>query len=435
MHSLTFAVQDFLDFFQDTLAWIMNLGPAQFCRVFWAMLFLEIPRYVLTDFWILGVWLLQGRRTPMPVVPADPPLVSVVLPALNEEEVIEYTVKSLREQTYPKLEIIVVDDGSTDRTPEICRALAERGWIRLLRMEVRQGKSAALNFGVRACRGEYVIFMDPDSTLDREAIVRLLEPFADPQVGAVAGNLEVRNQTVNLLTRFQALEYVTAMSVGRRFKAHAGILSIVPGAFGAFRRPLLDRVGGHEPGPGNDSDLTIRIRKLANRVAFAGDAICMTAAPTTWKSWVKQRLRWDRNIIRNRVRKHSDVYDIFQVNFGFANLVSFLDILFFAILLTFMWLVYFVDVMIHYPWQFPTILLANFVMHLILKLVQFFIGLAFSTRPRDHFPLIVVTPVFGFYRLAAKFVRIVATIQELVFRRSYRDPFAPEKVQREMEVY
>jgi len=432
---LSYWVQDFLDFVVETLDWITDLGPARFCRVFWAMLFLEVPRYVLTDFYILVVWLLKGGRTPQPALPTDPPLVSVVMPALNEEETIEYTVKSIREQEYPNLEIVVIDDGSTDRTPQICKTLADRGWIRFLRMERRQGKSAALNFGVRACRGEYVIFMDTDSTLDRGAIIRLLEPFQDPRVGAVAGNLEVRNRGECLLTRFQALEYMTAMSVGRRFKAHAGILSIVPGAFGAFRRALLERVGGHEPGPGNDSDLTIRVRKLANRVAFAGDAICLTSAPTTWRSWIKQRLRWDRNIIRNRVRKHRDIFDVFQSNFSFGTLVSFLDILFFAIVLTFMWVAYIIDTLIQFPHQFPVIFLANFVMHLVLKLAQWTVGMTFSTRPRDHFRLLAVIPVFGLYRLSCKLVRIVATVQELLFRISYKDPFAPEKVQREMEIY
>lgn len=255
-----------MDFLRETIDLLLPAEPEQSLRIFWAFFFLEMPRYLVTDVAVLAAaWL----RPPRPRPRRDDVLVSAIVPAHNEADTIHHTIRSLREQDHPNLEIIVVDDGSTDSTPAICEALAARGEIRFLRFPERQGKSAALNQGIRASRGEILLFMDSDSTLDRDAVSAMLAYFRDPAVGAVSGNLGVRNPNENLLTRAQTIEYAINITVGRRFKAMAGILSIVPGALGAFRRELVERVGGHEPGPGNDSDLTIRVRKLGWQVAFA----------------------------------------------------------------------------------------------------------------------------------------------------------------------
>lgn len=435
MEALVFFINGLLDFFGETRDWVLDLWPDQFVRVFWAFIFLEIPRYLFTDLYILLRFLFSKDREITANHLDAKPQVSVILPALNEERTIAYTVRSLLEQDYPNLEIIVVDDGSTDRTPEICQKLAEEGHIRFFQLRDRQGKSAALNYGFKVSRGEYIVFMDTDSTLDRNAIFNLLKYFEDERVGAVSGNLGVRNFHTNLLTKLQAIEYLVSITVGRWFRASIGILSIVPGAFGAFRRSLLERIGGHEPGPGNDSDLTIRTRKLWKQVVFAPDATCLTNVPESWRGWLRQRMRWDRNIIRNRVRKHRDIYNVFQANFSLSNLLSFIDTIFFAVFLALVWLVYIVDIIVHYPDRAGLILFVNFCLRLLLKLIQFLIALAVSERKLEYLGLILYLPLFGIYRIVMKLVRIAATLQELLFRWSYRDPFAPEKVRKQMEVY
>jgi cellulose synthase/poly-beta-1,6-N-acetylglucosamine synthase-like glycosyltransferase len=424
----------FVDFWAGTVSYVAGLGPGGFARVFWAYLALEVPRYLLTDLLVL-VRHLRGKDRPRTTWPKASPLVSVVLPALNEEETIADTVRSIREQDYRALEIVVVDDGSTDRTAELCEELARAGSIRFFRFSERQGKSAALNFGTRVAAGDVVVYMDTDSSLDRNAISTMLKYLDDERVGAVSGNLGVRNVRASILTRLQAIEYLVSITVGRSFRARSGILAIVPGAFGMFRRELLERVGGHEPGPGNDSDLTIRVRKLHSRIAFAADATCLTNVPVRWRGWLRQRMRWDRNITRNRVRKHRDTYNVRQANFSVRNLLSFVDAVGFGIVLALVWTGYTIDVALSGREHSVDILVVNLILYFMLKVCQFGIALAVSDRRREHARLAPYLPLFELYRVALRLVRIAATLQELLFRASYRDPFAPSKVQAEMEVY
>ncbi len=435
--------RELLDQASGPLMYLRDLWPDQFILVFWAFCFLEVPRYFLSDLYVLFSALRDKWRHKPPVSLAQlhsRPLVSVVLAALNEESTIEATVRSLLEQSYPNLEIVVIDDGSNDRTAEICQRLADSGLLRYYRffsLEERQGKSAALNYGIRAARGELLVFMDTDSTLDRDSILNMVAQFEDPEVGAVCGDLRVRNLRDNLLTRLQGMEYITSLMVGRRFRAAAGILSIVPGALGAFRSNLIQRVGGHEPGPGNDSDLTIRIRKLRKKIVFAEGAVCLTNAPTRWPAWFRQRSRWDRNLVRNRLRRHKDVYNPGLAGFDWRTALAFVDTMFFSVFLTLVWAVYFIHLLlVDTPERPGVIIAANFFLHMLLKLSQYLVALLLCERWREYLTLIVYTPFFGLYRILQKLVRILAVTQELLLRWSYyRDPFAPEKVRNQMEVF
>lgn len=208
-----------------------------------------------------------------------------------------------------------------------------------------------------------------------------------------------------------------------------GTLSIVAGAFGAFRREVLERVGGHEPGPGNDSDLTIRVRKLGLGVAFAGDATCLTNVPPTWRGWVRQRLRWDRNMVRNRARKHRAVFNLRHSNFSVSTLISFVDTLFFAVGLAFVWAVYVTDVtFFRRDPRYGIILLATYLLYSMLKASQVALALTMVRFRGDYLGSLLVLPLFVPYRILSRIVRIVAVVQEGVFRRSERDGFAPAKV-------
>ncbi|RMH37989.1 MAG: glycosyltransferase family 2 protein [Nitrospirae bacterium] len=429
MEPLIFFFRRVAEFSGDALAFLGSLEPIQFLTVFWAFFFLEIPRYVVSDLYVLARHLLtRNRRDPL----MEPlPTVSVIVSVLNEERTIPSLVRSLHEQRYPHLEIIVIDDGSCDRTKEICERLAMAGAIRFFPLASRQGKSAALTYGCRLATGQILVFMDADTTLDREALIKIVQPFRDERIGAVCGNVGVRNVWTNLFTRIQAVEYLIAITVGRQFRAHMGILGIVSGAFGAFRRELVERTGWHDPGPGNDSDLTIRIRKLGKHIAFAPEATCLTNVPDRVTAWVRQRMRWDRNVIRNRVRKHRDIYNVFHHHFRLTNLLSFVDTVFFSVVLSLTWLIYAVHMVTVYPHRYGLILFVNYCLYSAAKLTQFAIALTISER-RELWRLIVALPFFVAYRVCARVLRIVASLQELLFHASDRDPFAPEKVRKQM---
>ncbi len=126
------------------------------------------------------------------------PLVLVILSVLNEGDTIGVSVTSLREQDYPNIEIIVIDDGSTDHTAQVCRQLANQGHIRFFPLKARQGESGALNYGCQLANGQSIVFMDSDSTLAPHAIRNILQPFHDPSIGAVSGNISVRNSYTNV---------------------------------------------------------------------------------------------------------------------------------------------------------------------------------------------------------------------------------------------
>lgn len=134
---------------------------------------------------------------------------------------------------------------------------------------------------------------------------------------------------MNLCTALQAIEYLKSITVGRIITSELGILRVVSGAFGAFRKEIVDQVGGWDVGPGMDGDITVKTRKSGFRVRFAKEAVCYTSVPKTWKALARQRTRWSRSLVRFRLRKHKDVYYP-DANFSVLNMVSFVENVFSA---------------------------------------------------------------------------------------------------------
>jgi len=220
------------------------------------------------------------------------PTVTVIIPAYNEERVIEASVRRVLESAYPKIEVIVADDGSKDATsPIVAAAFADEPRVRLMTL-ANGGKASALNRALATASGEIVVALDADTQFERDCIARLVRWFADERIGAVAGNAKVGNR-VNLVTRWQAIEYVTAQNVERRALARFDAITVVPGAVGAWRRAALDAVGGYpEDTLAEDQDLTIAIQRRGWKVAYDEQAVAWTEAPESFKALSKQRFRW-----------------------------------------------------------------------------------------------------------------------------------------------
>ena len=241
--------------------------------------------------------LFAGRHKDMQP-PADPvdgpwrPLVSVIIPAYNEERVIESSVHRILASNYHPMEVIVADDGSKDRTSEIVQAaFGNEPRVRLMTM-VNGGKANALNRALAVATGEIVVALDADTQFEPETIARLVRWFSDEAIGAVAGNAKVGNR-VNIVTRWQAVEYVTAQNIERRALTRFDAIMVVPGAVGAWRRSALEDVGGYpEDTLAEDQDLTIAIQRKGWKVAYDEDAVAWTEAPETLRALGKQRFRW-----------------------------------------------------------------------------------------------------------------------------------------------
>ncbi|WP_344670193.1 bifunctional polysaccharide deacetylase/glycosyltransferase family 2 protein [Catenulispora yoronensis] len=247
---------------------------------------------------ILILLVAARRHKKRRAAPWGPPVrrpVSVIVPAYNEEAGIRATVESLSASRHP-IEIIVVDDGSTDRTAAVVEELIARRRLglpplRLIR-KPNGGKPSALNAGAAAARGDLLVMMDGDTVFEPETIAWLVQPFADPSVGAVSGNAKVGNRQ-GILGRWQHIEYVVGFNLERRMYDLAGCMPTVPGAVGAFRREALTRVGGvSDDTLAEDTDLTMAVIRDGWRAVYEERAVAWTEAPTSLRQFWRQRYRW-----------------------------------------------------------------------------------------------------------------------------------------------
>jgi cellulose synthase/poly-beta-1,6-N-acetylglucosamine synthase-like glycosyltransferase/peptidoglycan/xylan/chitin deacetylase (PgdA/CDA1 family) len=245
---------------------------------------------------VLAALALWNQRRSAKLAPPEPDAaglpVSVLIPAYNEEVVIAATVSRILKSDYPGLEVIVIDDGSRDRTAQVLRE-AFGGDPRVSVVTIaNSGKATALNTGLARAKGEIVVALDADTLFDTDTISKLARWFADPKVGAVAGNAKVGNR-INTITRWQALEYIVAQNLERRALAALGTLTVVPGAVGAWRRSVLQTLGGYPADTlAEDQDLTIAVQRAGYRVLFDASAVARTEAPATFRGLARQRFRW-----------------------------------------------------------------------------------------------------------------------------------------------
>jgi cellulose synthase/poly-beta-1,6-N-acetylglucosamine synthase-like glycosyltransferase/peptidoglycan/xylan/chitin deacetylase (PgdA/CDA1 family) len=227
--------------------------------------------------------------------------VSIVVPAFNEAAGIAHAVRSLAGSDYPEFEVVVVDDGSTDGTGEIVDALG-LSRVRVIR-EPNRGKAEALNTAVAAAKHELIAAVDADTVFEPDTLAKLVRPFADPHVGAVAGNTKVGNRH-SLLGLWQHLDYVTGFNLDRRLYDVLGCMPTVPGAVGAFRRSALAEVGGLSSDTlAEDTDVTIALGRRGWKVVYAEDARAFTETPASLGGLWRQRYRWSFGTMQS-VWKH-----------------------------------------------------------------------------------------------------------------------------------
>ena len=260
------------------------------------------------------------------------PKVAVLIPAYNEEKVIERTVRAVLNSDYPNLRVIVIDDGSKDRTLEVARnafAMEEDEGSVIILTKANSGKAEALNYGIEHIDdAEIFVGIDADTIIAPDAISRLVPHFVNPKVGAMAGNAKVGNR-VNLWTRWQALEYITSQNFERRALDVLGAVSVVPGAIGAWRVSAVREAGGyHTDTVAEDADLTMALLRLGYRVEYEDMALAYTEAPTNANGLMRQRFRWSFGILQS-VYKHMEVF----ARKGVLGWVALPNIIIFQILL------------------------------------------------------------------------------------------------------
>jgi peptidoglycan-N-acetylglucosamine deacetylase len=256
---------------------------------------------------------------------------SVVIAAYNESKVITNTLRALLTTDYKaELEVIVVDDGSQDETAaEVERFAATDPRVRLLQQQNR-GKAQALQRALAAASHGLVVLIDADTQCQRDTLPRLLEPFADAQVGAVSGHAKVGNLR-KFIARCQALEYTCGFNLDRRAYNRWNCLTVVPGAISAVRKDAIDEAGGLSLETlAEDTDLTLSLHKQRQRIVYAPDAVAWTEAPESVGTLARQRSRWAYGTLQC-LWKHRDI--VFNWNYRALGWFSLPSVWFFQIIL------------------------------------------------------------------------------------------------------
>ncbi|NBE54937.1 bifunctional polysaccharide deacetylase/glycosyltransferase family 2 protein [Streptomyces boluensis] len=269
-----------------------------------------IRLFVLILFARLHVKRLERYRPGSPWLREISDPVTVLVPAYNEEAGIGGTLRSLLASTHRRLQIIVIDDGSSDRTVEIAYEYADRDPRVEVVCQTNAGKAAALNHGLKYARCPYIVMVDSDTVFEADAIERLIQPLAHPAVGAVSGNTKVGNRR-RFLGRWQHLEYVFGFNLDRRMFEVLECMTTVPGAIGAFRLDALMGVGGlSEDTLAEDTDLTMALWRAGWRVVYEERAIAWTEVPTSLRQLWRQRYRWCYGTLQAMWKHRRAVFEV-----------------------------------------------------------------------------------------------------------------------------
>ncbi|MEP6711897.1 MAG: glycosyltransferase [Ferruginibacter sp.] len=306
--------------------------------------------HVLFSFFIVGIFLSvarmaimaflayrQKRKEPGSAVSTEQPLVSVIVPAYNEELNAVRTIESLLQQNYPNLQVVFVDDGSTDDTYNKVTEYFKDVYNVLIVTKKNGGKATALNYGINISTSNYVVCIDADTQLKNDAVTELMKKFITTDsimpVGAVAGNVKVGNE-INMITHWQSIEYITSQNFDRRAFDLLNCITVVPGAIGAFKKTAIIEAGGFTSDTlAEDCDLTMRLHRKGYQVHNCTNAISYTEAPETMKQFLKQRFRWSFGVMQSFWKHRDAVFNPRYKNFG---MVALPNILIFQIILPFL---------------------------------------------------------------------------------------------------
>jgi biofilm PGA synthesis N-glycosyltransferase PgaC len=434
-------MQGFLHYFLSSFNPLSNLGfsralPELGQEAPWALasvLYLTLPPLV--------VWLVYlARPTWVRPVPKDiplqgEPLVSVVVAGRNESATIGQCIEGALRCGYANLEVIFVDDNSTDNSVSVARRAALRvtgsrydtNRVRIFPSPRRNGKASSLNIGIRMARGEFIVIHDADSKIQYGIMPHWLLPFKDPRVGGVAANIRVDNSYVNLLTKLQEIEYALKFTMARYIQSRFWIMAVISGMGGIFRGNVLRALGGFDTGLGDDSDLSTMLIKQRFKLEYSNDAVVWTTVPETRHHLWNQRMRWRRNLIKIRISKHRDLFILGR--YGFAVTVMTIRLVLILLLPATFIFAMFWAVFSHGLAGSPELIVTSYWVLIVILLIRVLATRDIANTPKwINFPLITLYP---FYIVWLLFPMIYAEWAELM-RVGAKHPYVPDHVWNEI---
>ncbi|MBM6446833.1 MULTISPECIES: glycosyltransferase family 2 protein [Pseudomonas] len=403
-----------------------------FYMLFPSFLIFELPMMILV---MLGVlrWFAR-RRSRVPKITLYQPRVSCIITCYSEGMDVQATLLSLCEQTYGgHIEMIPVVDGATVNQPTLAAVrsfnvdpqLYPRRHLRPIAKWQRGGRVSSLNAGLSLASGEIVMALDGDTSFDNNMVGAIVRHFEDPAVPAVAGSLRVRNVWGSWVTAMQSLEYLLSIHMSKIGLAEWNLVNNVSGAFGAFRRSFLVKIGGWNTHTAEDLDLTLRIKSYFKRhdlkIPFEPEAIGHTDAPATLGQFLMQRLRWDGDLFFLYIRKHNR-----NISPKLLGWKTFLMILvtgfFFQLVLPFIIFIYTLLAIFILPGMTLLFLFSLiYLLYLTITVVMFgAMLLMVSDRPRQDMILGLLVPFFPLFMLLLRCWSVVAMLNEM-FRRGHEE--------------
>ena len=420
--------------FTDWIHWQSQLDWGEVALLLLGTLLVDCPRYtfarVLMFVWDffkdLGNWF---RGIDDPTTYDYCPSVCVILAGYNEGRSVATAIESLV-GSYPRLQIVVVDDGSLDDMHYWARPYGtSHDEVLVLGRKERGGKSSAMNFALPYTRAEIVITVDCDSSLHPTALWECVQYFKDPEVGAVSATVFARNPYVNLCTWLQAYEYLHSIFIGRMVAERIGVLGITSGAFACLRREAVERTLGWDVGPGEDLDLTLRIRKLGYKVRCAPYADCLTDLPTKFRALWKQRLRWEEGaVVRQHCRKHLDMADPTNKAFRWENFFVSFELILVNLVFGYVILFYLAWLWLNWPHHVLQICITFYAWTVFLEMIHVVTLFYYSRNRLEHLVTCLIFPLAPLYQLFLIANRIVAYTREILWRTSFKDNFVPKHV-------
>ncbi len=411
------------------------LGASPLATVATVFIF-DIPRDLLS---ITGLGLSRLRRsvreTPSGLVSAQSGIsdVTVVIPSFNNAEGVLVSLASLRRQRLSPERVIVVCDGSTDRSVAVLSALRDRGDIDMLVVnDRRMGRATAGNIALQYVQSDYVLFIDCDTRLDPEAIAALRARMADrPATAACSGNIMVANHAASLWTGLQQLEYMTAIDFGREFADTFGAVACCSGALTLYRTATFAATGGFSSGSGEDLATTLRLRRAGHEVHFEAAAWAYTNAPETLPGLIRQRLRWDRDAFRIQILQF---HQLRKQGAGepLANTLQRYDYVLFTLVPTLL-MPLFLPILTRVPGeQLPAFLAGGYLFLVMIAAITLAPVLIGYRGPVPIFQVLLL-PVFPFYQgILMKLVRLYAYLSEAIGHASVHDGYLPARVRQRL---
>jgi cellulose synthase/poly-beta-1,6-N-acetylglucosamine synthase-like glycosyltransferase len=392
-----------------------------------SVLVFDIPRYTvsLVSLALFGMSRRQDRA------PAGNASVSVIIPTFNGGSGLDRSIASLHQQTLRPVEIIVVDDGSTDETRAVAERARTQGMVDMVICHgTRCGRSAAINAAARFASGDLLLTVDADTVFEPTAVARLAAVFNDPRVGGASCNIAISNEGASIWTGLQSMEYLMSISAGRAVLDIAGAIACLSGACSMYRRDTFLSQGGLDVGPGEDLEFSLRLRRLGYLIRFVPNAWAETDGPTTGISLLRQRARWDRDALRVRFMMYGELR-FFHRYERLPDTLQRLDFIVFDLVPTLSLPFYLAYVVLLFGAADAVLfLVAVYLLLLWISLFNKTLALLIFNRPIGlfRFTALLIFPLYqGVYLKCARFFSYSS---EIIFATSARDDFVPPRVRR-----